>query len=509
MMETKVAPPESAALEEAPSEEATLGLAKYEETTLEASLLKETIDSSVEKEKSPAQNQPFCAEVGRIACAGCPFLKICKSEELDSFVPFAEEPVGEITYEEELKVAAEIISEPKGVFEIKSEIKNETKDAQKHEALDGTINKIIEDVFVATNDIANDDAKDAGLYLIEEPRFNLKPNLPPKIKPTIEKKLDKKTQNKLEKPKDESVNAKISDKNVTENSVRSSVVAVDAKSEKKVDEGQPQKKIEKEKTPDTERESSPRIFPKKSKNNAPTIRSIYKAKKIIVKAPRAEKRLKKEFVRHKDEQEAQAKVSLFDVEVAQKEEFKKPSFRELLFDDNVNIITTKGFTTSSKINKIEGKTAKVDFGLETIRIPVAKIGVIETIEPIIEPINNESFESFEVPKSSELISVEKLELDMFVDELAFYAEREKVTETASEVSCEERGLDDTIEVGAGSKNAEDYNYLDVKPLAQAEEPSIKKSADIIIRCILGAISIGLYNNIYAQRFSLASDSSRK
>ena len=98
-MEIKVAPPESMACEEAlyeeaTSKEATPVLTKYEETALEAPLLKEAVDFSIEKESSPAQNQPFCAEVGRIACAGCPFLKICKSEELDSFVSFAEEYEG-------------------------------------------------------------------------------------------------------------------------------------------------------------------------------------------------------------------------------------------------------------------------------------------------------------------------------------------------------------------------------------------------------------------------------
>ncbi len=56
------------------------------------------IDASRETEKNETSEKPiktdFCQDVGRIACAGCPFLKLCMPESDDNFIPF-EEPAQE------------------------------------------------------------------------------------------------------------------------------------------------------------------------------------------------------------------------------------------------------------------------------------------------------------------------------------------------------------------------------------------------------------------------------
>ena len=64
------------------------------------------------------------------------------------------------------------------------------------------------------------------------------------------------------------------------------------------------------------------------------------------------------------------------------------------------------------------------------------------------------------------------------------------------------------EIDTETNNKKEYKHLDVKPLAQSDMANLGKNLDVLLRRVLGAISIGMYNDIYAQRFNFAGGSGK-
>ena len=64
------------------------------------------------------------------------------------------------------------------------------------------------------------------------------------------------------------------------------------------------------------------------------------------------------------------------------------------------------------------------------------------------------------------------------------------------------------EIDTETNNKKEYKHLDVKPLAQSDVANLGKNLDVLLRRVLGAISIGMYNDIYAQRFNFAGGSGK-
>ena len=104
-----------------------------------------------------------------------------------------------------------------------------------------------------------------------------------------------------------------------------------------------------------------------------------------------------------------------------------------------------------------------------------------------------------------------LNIEMAVDEcklpenINYFTEKTDENIVGENVQAEEVCAE---EIDTETNNKKEYKHLDVKPLAQSDMANLGKNLDVLLRRVLGAISIGMYNDIYAQRFNFAGGSGK-
>ena len=189
---------------------------------------------------------------------------------------------------------------------------------------------------------------------------------------------------------------------------------------------------------------------------------------------------------------------------------EKPTFRELLFDDSVEVITTKGFLRTPKKEAVIKKEPRTKKEPEIVITQKAKSKAVEentsrSTEDCKKEIVNVFSETEETSNSGDL------NIEMAVDEcklpenINYFTEKTDENIVGENVQAEEVCAE---EIDTETNNKKEYKHLDVKPLAQSDMANLGKNLDVLLRRVLGAISIGMYNDIYAQRFNFAGGSGK-
>ena len=482
-------------------------------------------DIATEIENGPPKNPAFCAEVGRIACAGCSFLKICKSEELDNFVSFEEDEAEYSMPEKKLVQEIEDNSEADIKFKTDTEFKIDTivKADMKNR-----------DVVKTKNDVeAEDDAEnevhtetvqaEIKVDILKQPEPNYV-----EIKSKNKKKLivEEKT-TKIVEP----VVEKIITKKMEQPAIKSKVVEIIPRvvkvknniAQEVVNEGKIIEPLVPVSVQGLLKNTEPMELEK-------SIKSINSRKKIEMIAKNETQRIKHvaliekfEVIKNeiKPKAKAQAKPSArsminpmirpkvkYAIEHTKKPE--KPTFRELLFDDSVEVITTKGFLRTPKKEAVIRKEAVIKKEPEIVITQKAKNKAVEENTPrLTEDYKKEIVDVFS--ETEETSNSGDLNIEMAVDEcklpenINYFTEKTDENIVGENVQAEEVCAE---EIDTETNNKKEYKHLDVKPLAQSDMANLGKNLDVLLRRVLGAISIGMYNDIYAQRFNFAGGSGK-
>ena len=482
-------------------------------------------DIATEIENGPPKNPAFCAEVGRIACAGCSFLKICKSEELDNFVSFEEDEAEYSMPEKKLVQEIEDNSEADIKFKTDTEFKIDTivKADMKNRDDVKTKNDV-----EAKNDAENEVHTEAvqaeiKVDILKQPEPNYV-----EIKSKNKKKLivEEKT-TKIVEP----VVEKIITKKMEQPAIKSKVVEIIPRvvkvknniAQEVVNEGGIIEPLVPVNVQGFLKETEPMKLEK-------SIKSINSRKKIEMIAKNETQRIKHvaliekfEVIKNeiKPKAKAQARPSArsminpmirpkvkYAIEHTKKPE--KPTFRELLFDDSVEVITTKGFLRTPKKEAVIRREAVIKKEPEIVITQKAKNKAVEentsrSTEDCKKEIVNVFSETEETSNSGDL------NIEMAVDEcklpenINYFTEKTDENIVGENVQAEEVCAE---EIDTETNNKKEYKHLDVKPLAQSDMANLGKNLDVLLRRVLGAISIGMYNDIYAQRFNFAGGSGK-
>ena len=482
-------------------------------------------DIATEIENGLPKNPAFCAEVGRIACAGCSFLKICKSEELDNFVSFEEDEAEYSMPEKKLVQEIEDNSEADIKFKTDTEFKIDT--IVKADMKNRDVVKTKNDAK-AKNDAENEVHTETvqaeiKVDILKQPEPNYV-----EIKSKNKKKLivEEKT-TKMVEP----VVEKIITKKMEQPAIKSKVVEIIPRvvkvknniAQEVVNEGKIIEPLVPVSVQGLLKNTEPMELEK-------SIKSINSRKKIEMIAKNETQRIKHvaliekfEVIKNeiKPKAKAQARPSArsminpmirpkvkYAIEHTKKPE--KPTFRELLFDDSVEVITTKGFLRTPKKEAVIRKEAVIKKEPEIVITQKAKNKAVEentsrSTEDCKKEIVNGFSETEETSNSIDL------NIEMAVDEcklpenINYFTEKTDENIVGENVQAEELCAE---EIDTETNNKKEYKHLDVKPLAQSDMANLGKNLDVLLRRVLGAISIGMYNDIYAQRFNFAGGSGK-
>lgn len=204
----------------------------------------------------------------------------------------------------------------------------------------------------------------------------------------------------------------------------------------------------------------------------------------------------------------------------------RPSYMELLLDDNVETITTKGYIKSSPVKlkvpqkekniTIIAKIEEPDSFIPLKEDPPEKIYSSKAKEPpILTRKVKDSFEPAQEKTQAPLPEKENQKVPFLVE--ASQEKEQYIKEALDDAPAPDLIFSENLELPEEIKNVyssqsidvsppvtqekqselKQYKQLDIRPLALSETPHPQNNS--FIECILGAISIALYNNIYGRR----------
>lgn len=506
----------------------------------------EPIELTEDVEIEPAKDIELCASLGQVACAGCSFLKLCKGD-VDNFVQFNEESVAP---EEEIDLFASdtlpelIVESPPVTLKSKKSKSSKKPDpiinSEPYAEVKIKTHPELKPIFKPELRSRPKTKADPQPKIRFDTKVEFEPK--PEIKTEIKAKLKKyptsdikfvdeeiKINNPIEPAEKTFVREEFYKKSAPK--IEKENAIIDEDSQKIINSKDVISKVYFKNNTVHQRPTEH----VKLKNEEPIpIEDLSKTEKLVSKEEKIEPEPKPTVIKKETSGNSPSVIPNKSIHYSKAPNVKneeKPSFLELLMDDEVESITTKGYYKKKEITEkkdspikiIEKNPCPTKNGVKMREAKRSKNVNFNVPKPINDHINDidvnkqeykvppsfDVFEYDEVVKHDEPIDNPKVNMEtaetpeeevggeeMFSASVATYDDEVETTLTTLEP------IEESVTT-AYETEENYYKMLDVRPLTQSimdeDVQNIRQSNWYILAALLGTISLGLYNNKYAKR----------